>query len=366
MSYNNHILVAPIYNLRLLSGVNKELWIENVHLIDKTKLLKNIKKNGFPWSFGQLKRILIGKPQAALKFENIRTFFDNPSYIKADTFAIIRIAGFEEIHIAYGHKKIEEAIYILASCQLGTTKRGRVVRFGAPEYGVRILDRNLVVPATMQQSLSKGSMWVVSPVREFTLGKDYKEFKTYNFLPLFLKMISGKDISIDSGWKTCFKKAVVLAGKSVFSKEISIAFLFNMIAIETFLKRQGEEFLDVMPNRINDLFGWLYEDDQISFEKINRIVKRLYKLRNNFIHDGDNSQITIHDLIETDVILSNLLYNFCRLRKIFQNKEEIIKLSKEFEARRTLNLNLKRPKKLRFSRMQYYQKDFDNIQKRGI
>jgi len=367
MSRNNQLLVAPIYNLRLSSEIKKEIWLENVLFIEKKKLLNNVKRVGFPWSFTQLRKLLVGKPQAGLKIQNIKGYFEEPAHVRANAYAIIQIAGNEDEHIAYGRQRIEEAVNILASSQLGNTKRGNVIRFGAPEHGTYTINQSLIVPTTIQESLCKGSKWVSSPVREYLFKKEWKGFKKVHFMAKYIDILNGgKTKKLARSWTNCLKKAAILAGKSVFSKEISMAFLFNMIAIEILLKKQGEKYMDVMPKRINDLFGWIYEDDERAIKSVHKVAERLYKLRNNFVHSAEENSIRVDDLIETDVILSNLLYNFCQLITRFKSQDEIIRFSEECGARRILGLKIKRPEKLRFLRMHYYKKDFERIQKRGI
>ena len=102
MSKNNHILVTPVYNLKLSPEIKKELYVEDVYFIDRKKVSRNIKKAGFPWNFKELKKILKGKPQPKYKIQNIKEFFYGSRGIKADTFAIIRIASDATKDYLYG------------------------------------------------------------------------------------------------------------------------------------------------------------------------------------------------------------------------------------------------------------------------
>jgi len=366
MSNSNHIIVYPIANLKLDVSIKQQLWIENVHIIDKILLSRNIKKYGFPWTFYELKAILKNKPQADIKFKHIKEIFrQDGEYKNIKTYALIRVAGDDQKSISEGFARFRDILYLLASSQFGNKFRGNIIRFGSPENVAMILDRYLLIPSTKGESLYRASVWRTSPVRHYVLGQRWKELTRSHFFPSLLKILN-KEINVNSNWRLDLKKAAILAGRSVLSKEIPLSFLYNMIAIETILKKQGESYEKVVPERLNFIFGWLYNDKPRGYEIIKNRISHLYSLRNKFVHDGQMLNVEIEDLLETDYILSNLLSNFCRLTKYFINKETVINLCGRAEAKRFLGLKIKRFKGLRSLRQQYTLRHLTKIKEKGI
>ena len=360
------MIVYPIANLELDVSIKKQLWIENIHILDKGLLSKNIKRYGFPWTFAELKKILRSKPQADIKFKNIKEIFSNDKeYKNIKTYALIRVSGEGQQEITEGFERFREALYLLASSQMGNIFRGNTVRFGAPENAATICDRYCLIPSTQRELLYRTSIWRTSPVRNYTLGRRWKELTRSHFFPSLLKMLN-KDIEVDSNWRGDMRKAAVLAGKSVLSQDISLSFLYNMIAIETILKKQHESYEKVMPERLNFIFGWLHKDHPKGYEDIKTKISHLYSLRNKLVHDGQMVNIGIADLIESDYILSNLLSNFCRLTKYFSDKEMVIDLCKRAEAKRFLGLKIKRVKGMRVATQRYTPKHLAKIKEKGI
>lgn len=354
----NYLLVTPIYNLRISTKINKEITIEHIVLVDKRKLLKSLKRFGFPWNLSELRELIKGKLDAKRKFKDIENYLKAEEGI--DTFAIVRVVDNKEENILNGLKRLQEILWILASAQLYVNKRNRIIFFGSPECSKNIWNSYYVVPSQINQSLWQGQFSRKSSISKYCFGKDWQLDKKYHFLPCLIKLLNKSGER--SRWVSVLRHAAILAGKSTFSRDIPTAFLFNMIGIEKLLKRRGEEYMEFVPRRINDLLGWMLgKDDTESFSQIQGDIKKLYDLRNKFVHDGDVSEIKVAHLIISDMFLCNLLQNLCRLNKLFPNQEAIIEFGKKLEARRTLGMKLKRPKRLRSGELQYTLKDFKEI-----
>jgi hypothetical protein len=118
-----------------------------------------------------------------------------------------------------------------------------------------------------------------------------------------------------------------------------------MIGIETLLTHHGNTFPDALVERVDALFGWITNNNLTPWEKL---ISRLYSLRNRFVHDADVRGMTMRDIMNADMILANLLYNICALPKIFPSKQAIILLAERVKARRVLGMRPARPKSLHF------------------
>jgi len=358
----SYVLIIPIFNLKLSKDIKEEMKIENVHFVSKEKLLRNIKKYGLPYTFSELNKLLKGKPDQKKKIKLLKDFLkDN----EIETFSIIRVTTDHSKDILRGFKQLQEILFILASSQFGFIKRNRVIHFGAPQYSINIWNKYCLLPSKLLQELYKIEYRRRTPIKKYEFGKEWKKYKQFHFLPSLIDLLNRK-IKANKKWIVTLRNAAIMAGKSIFSEDIALAFLFNMIGIERLLKRKNEKYMDVMPKRLNDFLGWvLGKDEKKSYNIIKKQVERLYYLRNKFVHEGETSEIKITDLLLSDYYLFNLLQNFCRLYKVFSDKKSILNFSKEMEARRILGMKIKRPKKLRSLQLRYTFKDIEEIEQKN-
>lgn len=176
-----------------------------------------------------------------------------------------------------------------------------------------------------------------------------------------LKILNGKlDVRIDSKWKNSIRNAAIFAGKSHFSKELSTAFLYNFIAIDNLLSNPGEKYPDCLIDRLNALFGWLTDE---KLEAWKPAIKRLYDLRNEMVHYGDTRRIRTEDLILSDNILYNILYNICRFINHFPKKQSLIDLSIRVNARRILGQKVRERQNFQYSRISMPSSTISKIKK---
>jgi hypothetical protein len=129
------------------------------------------------------------------------------------------------------------------------------------------------------------------------------------------------------------RRALMLVGRSMNSKDLGKAFLLDMIALELLITRPHERTSDVMPLRLEALLGW------ISFWKAEGYDTRIQDLcakRNNLVHEGDVSRITLSDLKLADDLLQNLFVNVARNIRLFKSREDIIRLAERVQAERLL------------------------------
>ena len=134
-----------------------------------------------------------------------------------------------------------------------------------------------------------------------------------------------------------------------------------MIALELLLLGGDGKTENILVERLASLFGW------ITKEKLDiwfKIIKHLYDLRCDLVHKGKTRDITIHDVLESDMLLANLLYNLCELTSIIKGKEDLIKLSEKISARRTLGLRpIERPKNIKFSPIPFSEREIEELEK---
>lgn len=331
MSSSTYSIFVPIHNLSISDDIGGELRIEDV-LFVSSKKIPRIRKR-------------LGLPSTVSHYSFDRSRGTHYFFKASDVYAVIKCRGTELAAKTKAFKKIKDAVFLLASSQFNRTKRYNKVFFGSPEFSKDINDE--VVIFDNLKHYSSHSSGTFSPLRPYVINKEWSRFVSRHFFPDLLKILNGKK-SVNNVWKRDLRKAALLAGQSFFSHKLWESFLYNWIAIETLLTRKREKKArDVIVDRLVFLFGWLIDERYDPWEKI---IKPLYKLRCNFVHEGIIEDITIKDVLETDMLLGNLLNNLCSLTSKIKGKNVLIELSERNKARTFLGYKqLKRPKIIRFT-----------------
>ena len=132
-----------------------------------------------------------------------------------------------------------------------------------------------------------------------------------------------------------------------------------MIALEILLTEQGDRYTKILPERVEAFLGWIGFWEQNNFGER---IKEVYRLRCGYVHDGKIEGITKKDLLFTDDLLFNIMFNLCNLSSLFESKKSIIEFSEKVKAEHILGIISKvRSKKLTFVSRSYNKKDYDEI-----
>ncbi len=324
------ILLCPIYNLNISKNIGNEVQIERVHILSIDKIPRVRKKLGFKSKISEINKRYIK--------HNLPKLFEN---ITASSFATIKVKRAPQDELINPMNKVKDALWILASSQFGN-RRDMVRYFGLPEYQANIINEFYLYDSNEKKSLR--SFDRIAPLPPYTLDKTWKSYMKKHFFFYLLNILNRK-IEVDAKWKKNIRSVAILAGKSHFSKNLPLAFLYNMIAIDNLLSSRGERYPNCLIDRLNVLFGWVTGEN---WEAWKPLIKRLYRLRNEMVHSGDTMHITTKDLIESDNILFNLLYNICRFIKRFPQKKSLVDLSNKVNARRILGQRIKERPNIRY------------------
>ena len=136
-----------------------------------------------------------------------------------------------------------------------------------------------------------------------------------------------------------------MVGKSLSTYDAPDAFLWNMIALESLLTRQGDKYTDAIPERIEAFLGWVGYWAERKYEER---IRAAYLARCKLVHEGDASGVTNEMLLFTDDLMLNLFFNLTRHSKLFHSKEAVVTFAERVKAERVLGLKGKvRPKTLR-------------------
>ncbi len=346
MTKRNYSVFVPIYNLELSDEIGGEIQIEDVLFISSKKIPRVRQRLGLYHPVSEYNKWFSSLKQ--------KLFSD------AKVYALIRTKREADEPLIREFSRIKQAVYILSSSKFYSERRDRIIFFGGPEFKHGILDNQVLFENSGKEvQWPSQSLGALQPYKLKTLGKSYRE---HHFFPNLLRILNG-EIRVDKEWKDNLRRASLLAGQSQFARDFEQAFLFDMIALEVLLTKQGDKFPDSIIERVVAFLGWVKYAD---LDEWKIMIQRLYKLRCEYVHTAKVEDLTVRDLINADMILANLLYNLCRLTKIIKSKNDIIVLAQKLRARQILGMRMKdRPRPLRFRRQLYSPADLKKLEGRS-
>lgn len=337
------VYIVPVMGLNLTDAVKNEITINRVTFIS-TKKLPRVRKK-----FGIRKKISDIKSTPMYK-----SFFSH----LGRTVAIVRFSGKPSDITIKAIRLIVEELEILSISQLGYSTR----RFNSHPtiYTGNITNLNYLCLNTKNDSALLNAK-LVGKIGDLDLDERWKNWQQKFFFTTLIKILKN-EIIVSPSWRDNLYRVSRLVGQSITTNNLAQAFLLNMIAIESLLTRQGDKYTEVLPNRIEAFIGWVgYWDVDNYKEKIQNV----YKKRCQYVHDGNDSNIEIQDLLFTDDLLLNILLNLLAHHEIFNSKDNVIEFTSKIAAEHVLGIvgdkSKIRPKSLRFISKKYSENDFKNI-----
>ena len=337
------LYIIPVSGLALTDDINNEFVINRVTFIAVKKLIRVRKR------FGIRKRI------SELRSNRAFDLFFNQL---GPTVAIVRHGGKPSEITTKVTRLVIEELEILATSQLGYSKRRfnsfpsvRDVRVSSMKY--------LCLNENNNSSLL--SHQLIGKIGDLVLDKRWKNWQKKFFFSDLIRIIRRK-LEVDNLWRKNLYRAVRLIGQSVSSNNIAHSFLLNMIAMEALLTKHGDKYLEVLPKRIEAFIGWI---GYWNIEDYKEKIEDIYKKRCQYVHDGNESNIEIKDLLFSDDILFNVLVNIIRHNNLFKTKEDIISFTEKVSAEHVLGIagtkSKVRPKTLIFINKNYTVEDYKKI-----
>lgn len=334
------LFVVPVTGLVLTDDVNREITINKVTFVCKSKLPNIRKRLGFPLTIAELKK----KRWAG-------NFFDS-----SDVYGICKIGG-----VGSGAEKeffviLRNELSVLSLSQLGFGRRHNNASLAPSTKNETGLLTHLMMNLVKESTVINSSK--VGRLSELRLDNRWNENQKSSFFFELLELLRG-NASVSSGWERDIKNAVFLAGQSQSSSELPHAFLWNMIAIETLLTHRGDSYSIALPKRVEAFIGWTTSWSLSNYEER---IKEAYTKRCSFVHGGMSEDITIEDLLFTDILLVNIFFNILKHLDLFHSKEALIDFSNKVEAEHVLGIKSKiRPKTMSYIEMVYSKRDYENI-----
>lgn len=337
-----HLILIPVFNLEIGQELNREIQIGDVVFVSTAKIPQIRKRLGFIKTISEI---------------NSKMPKETNLFKRANTYAILKWNFANGWSVEKPISKIKEAIWILASSQ--TPTRTNIQYFGLPEHDKHLVNEHFVY--STKTGYFGLQSYISSPLESYKLENEWKSIMKHHFFPAALNIINDKT-KVDKKWVNDIRNTLIAVGKSHFSTDLSQAFIYNMIGIETLLTRRGDKITSELKNRLNALFSWYFKRRQST--NWDKKIEEIYKLRCEAIHDGETRNIKTEDLIFTDLILQNLLLNICNSTKHIKKKQDLIDFTKKYQARELLNLPQKYPFKIIFRSHWPSQKQIDKIKER--
>jgi hypothetical protein len=333
--------IIPIERLYLSDAIGMEFRIKRVLLVQREKLPRIRKRLGLQHRFSERKKLLSEVLEKDNHFSNC--------------LALVPVNGDPKGQEGDVFRVLYRELTLLALSQLGFGKRHNMhtvdltgnIHPSPSEYFCihESCDRILRTSReTMPHPLAMDTGWLL--------------LSRVGFFDKFMRIIKG-EIKTTEGWRNLLEKIGILLGQSINATNIPRAFLYDFIALETLLKKDGDRIEEDVPLRVEAFFGWL---GAWSIKNFKAKFHELYRLRNNLVHQGRFDEIGLRHLIFLDDLLFNLLVNLVNYHELFPSKEAIIAFSEKVQAEKVLGLKSKvRPKKFRFFQNNYRKEDYEAI-----
>ena len=325
---NGHwVYMAPVVNLELTDAVRNEFVFGQVTFIRYSKLKRVIKR--------------FGLTKADIQFKQIVAKGD---YNPHRTIAVVSTPGTPESIAPQCYEMVRDELFRLSASQLYYRQRNGmclpVIANGADSWITHhFRERNSGAGLTVNKARSS--------VNPLTLDRDWKQANRSHFFGYFIKARAGA-LGFEKDFRDDIVRAVTLVGRSIHTRDRAGAFLWNMVALEVLLTRKSDRgYSKLLPQRIEALIGWI---NDWSSRKFPERIKEVYKQRCAVVHAGRVDDVTPDDLIFSEDLVMNTLFNVLRHPKLFKNKDDLINFAELVRAEKLLGLKRwkVRPKTLTF------------------
>lgn len=326
------LFAAPVTDLVLTKEVGYEFTVDQVTFIEINSFRRKRKRFGLPHRVSEL------EAQRSPMFSH----FINE---KTKTLATLRRTGGGEECEQEFLRLVREELAILAASQLGWHNRHRAaaprLAFKRPWHTLSYLLCDVAGPTWSQPNIA------LPPYLPLHLNGRWDKFHRDAFFAQLLRIVTGK-VKVDVAWQRALKTAAVLTGQSQSSPDLPQAFLWNMVALEILLIRQGDKAIEILPERCEALLGASLAWARKGYDAV---IRDLVDKRHGFVHRGAMDGIAGDDLQTSDDLLFNVFTNIVKHPKLFPSKDALADFSDDVKAAKRLRGRKRvRPKTMRIWR----------------
>lgn len=311
------VFFVPIYGIKLCKSIKSEFQLNKITLITKSKLSRCKKR------FGLSKPLNNYFKRGGEQFESEQIFAiakfggDNPDGL---------LRQFENV--------LKDELAFLSASQTCFNSRQHNANISLANRGFDFYQDIHVENTTTCRIIRSSS--IKGRYCELVLNKNYLDWQRHHgFLLNALDIIRDKT-SVKKEMISAIENCIIFLGKSQDSTELYLSFLNNMIALDSILSTptNGKKQSQSVESALHYLLGW----SDLWSNEIKEKVKEIYKLRADLVHDGKRENIKVEDLLFTDQILRNVLFNITKHPHLFQNKKALKDFLLKREAENTLGV----------------------------
>ena len=315
----SHVYLQPVMNLRLGKEIGEELTIGDVLLVSSAKLRRIRRRIGLPWRVSESPQWLSSA---------VRDF---------ETFGVTDCAGAGEMMLRRAEAQIREACSILRCASWPFAKRSRknlLQVFGPSDVAYRVLSRQIVVEKASGNPVGTRIEQRRSLI-PFEINHFWHNFQTtHGWLRALSRFVDTTDI--DNKWRGAVRRAASLFGESLQEPDRALAFLMDMMALDTVLLERTDRSREIF-QRLDAILGWSNLGLSTPWFQAPDL-KRLSDRRNDLVHDGDSSHLQPQDLILVDELLGNLLSFVCNMGYKWRARADMIQFAERVSCRRKLGV----------------------------
>lgn len=275
-----------------------------------------------------------------------------------DALAVALVGGTNEKAQRIGHKFVRDELNILSSARLGHNSRYNRCVVGMTGCMDSYSSSDLLIGLSIGEFRFSNKNHVSDKMQ---LGDRVMGFEDVFYpFPKLLRILRGS-ISVSSSWENILKNTSILAGRSQNSIEIADSFLWNVIALEQLLigEKETSGHLPKLLERCAALFGYCPLWEKLD---LTNIITTLYHARCRLVHEGDRRSISVENLIESDVILSNVMGAIVQNISYLKSKGDLIDFSRKVKARALLGMEPRSKKwKISFTEIVYDKNRLSNF-----
>ncbi len=239
------------------------------------------------------------------------------------SFAVMERGGATEIDKTTAFSELRQAALILAASTAFSITRSDHKGFGI--IGDPQLSNKRVICLEKYGEGFDGTLENLGTMISFKLDSIWHQaIVGTRILELFNRIT---DSNLDADWRRQIRQSAAMLGRSIISLELSDAFLFNVIALETLLTTKGHRNGKSLSRRIKGLTGWQFEGSNVDYE---RHITDIHNVRCEIVHDSDYRNLTVENLLWADLFLKNCLLNVVVNPNWFTSKDKMAKLVDDF------------------------------------
>jgi hypothetical protein len=163
------------------------------------------------------------------------------------------------------------------------------------------------------------------PVNAFELCRHYLRNAERGDFQRAKRILFGEQGKWSPKWREAVIRAIRLAGRSRFERDRPLAFMFNIVALETLLTDSNKAITDSLSLCATYLCEGAWErGGDVARDRFKRRIVELYDVRSKFVHQGRTDLIDKCALLDSDDVLFNCITNVIVNARHWRQRQELV------------------------------------------